>query len=351
MTGERGTTNGPWRCVRLRSWPALLSRFLVLVFCVLAVSFAVQAETCLTASDMDAATRSALENTARRYFDMASRGDTASLRQNAIPSVASSFSGIEAAVKDNQANFAGAQATPRPPFLLQAPGTAPIERAEFFCGVFGRNGQTADSAEFILPNLPPGNYGIVILDVTGGKVPNTLSFVLAQQGAEWKLGGFFAKAAQVSGHDGKWFLQKADEFKAKGQLHNAWFYYIEARDLMAPVPFMSTLATDKVYDLAQSARPSDLPGSSPVDLVAGAKTYKVTTFFPLVVGNDLELVVKYQSADVSNTTQAFQDNMAVTKALVSKYPEYREAFAGIVARAVESSGRDYGSLMPMKDIK
>ncbi len=44
-------------------------------------------------------------------------------------------------------------------------------------------------------------------------------------------------------------------------------------------------------------------------------------------------------------------NMAVTKALVSKYPEYREAFAGIVARAVESSGRDYGSLMPMKDIK
>ena len=39
------------------------------------------------------------------------------------------------------------------------------------------------------------------------------------------------------------------------------------------------------------------------------------------------------------------------KALVTKFPEFREAFAGVVARAVEPSGRDYGSLMAMKDIK
>jgi hypothetical protein len=43
--------------------------------------------------------------------------------------------------------------------------------------------------------------------------------------------------------------------------------------------------------------------------------------------------------------------MTVMKALIAKYPELREAFGGIVARAVESSGRDYGSLMAMKDIK
>jgi hypothetical protein len=43
--------------------------------------------------------------------------------------------------------------------------------------------------------------------------------------------------------------------------------------------------------------------------------------------------------------------MAVMKALITKYPELRDAFAGIVARAVDPSGRDYGSLLPMKDIK
>jgi hypothetical protein len=111
---------------------------------------------------------------------------------------------------------------------------------------------------------------------------------------------------------------------------------------------MSTVVTDKLYDEAQSAKPSDLPSS---DLVAGGKTFKLTNLFPLSVGNELDLVVKYQSPDVSNTTQTFQDNMTVMKALIAKYPELREAFAGIVARAVEPSGRDYGSLMAMKDIK
>jgi hypothetical protein len=88
-----------------------------------------------------------------------------------------------------------------------------------------------------------------------------------------------------------------------------------------------------------------------VDLVAGGKTYKLTQIFPLGVGNDLDLVVKYQSADVSNSTQTFQDNMAVIKALVAKHPELRDAFSAVVARAVEPSGKDYGSLLAMKDIK
>jgi hypothetical protein len=43
--------------------------------------------------------------------------------------------------------------------------------------------------------------------------------------------------------------------------------------------------------------------------------------------------------------------MAVMKALITKYPEFRDAFDGIVARGVESSARDYGTMMPMKDLK
>ena len=262
--------------------------------------------------------------------------------------MASDFSGIETAVKDNQANFAGAQATPRPPFLLQAEGPAPPERAEFLCGVFGKSGQTPDSAVFVIPNLPPGNYALTTLDVTGSKGNFTLSFVLQQQGTNWKLGGFYAKPAQIAGHDGNWFAGRAREFKAKGQTHNAWLYYLEARELLVPVPFMSTMMTDKLYDESQSVKPADLP---PLNLTAGSRTFKVTQLFPLPVGQNLDLVVKYESADVSNSAQTFQDNTTVMKALLAKYPEFRDAFDGVVARAVEPSGRDYGSLLAMKDIK
>src|SRR5438270_4805753 len=93
-------------------------------------------ETCQTAAEMNPAALSALQNTAKRLFDMAARGDSAALRQNTIPSLASNFSGVEAAVNDNKANFAGVQTTVRPPYLLQETGTAASQRAEFYCGIY-----------------------------------------------------------------------------------------------------------------------------------------------------------------------------------------------------------------------
>lgn len=312
----------------------------------------VRAQTCQSATDMDASVRSALETTAKRYFDMSARGDAAALQQNSIASVAASFAGIEAAVKENQAAFGGANATVRLSFLLTADGPEPLARAEFLCGVFGKSGQTRDSAVFVLPDLPPGTYGVAILDVNGVESRKTLTLVLKQVGAEWKLAGFYAKSSQASGHDAAWFTQRARDFKSKGQSHNAWLYYREAIALAAPVDFMSTLATDKLYEEAQATQPADVPvNGSAVELSVAGKVYRWTDVFPLAVGDDLDVVVKYQSGDVSNTGRAFQDNAAVIKALVGKFPELREAFAAVVARAVEPSGRDYGTLMTMKEIK
>jgi hypothetical protein len=306
------------------------------------------AQTCLTSGDMDEATRSALTATGQRFYEMAAHGDAASLKQNAIPSLATDFSGIEGAVKENQPNLSAAQPAPRPPFLLKAEGNAPAARAEFLCGIFGSQGQTRDSAVFAIPNLSPGNYAIVTLDAVSTRGAYSVSFVLEQQGRDWRLGGFYVRLTQLAGHDGNWFADRAREFKTKGQTHDAWFYYGEARELLVPVPFMATAITDKLYDEMQTVKPSDLP---PFNLAAGAKTYKVTDLFPVPVGQDFDLVVKYQTADVSDSGRTFQDNTAVMKALVAKYPELRAAFAGIVVRAVEPSGRDYGSMLPMKDIK
>ena len=317
-----------------------------------ALGASAHAQTCQSAPDIDASVRAALESAAKRYFEMSARGDVAALKQNSIASVAASFAGIEAAVKESQAEFTGANATVRPPFLLTADGAEPLARAEFLCGVFGPSGQTRDSAVFVLNNLPPGKYGVTILDVNGDQAAMTLSLVLQQVGADWKLAGFYAKSAQASGHDAAWFTERARDLKAKTQNHSAWLYYREAIALSAPVDFMSTLATDKLYDEAQATQPSDMPANgNTVDISAGGKIYHLTEIFLLAVGGDLDVVVKYEAADVSNTAHAFQENTVVIKALVAKFPEFRQAFAGVVARAVEPSGRDYGSLLTMKDIK
>jgi hypothetical protein len=330
-------------------------RRLTLVCAVAALAFSAanaKAESCATSSDMDAATRSALTTAGMHYFDFVSKGDAASLRQSAIPSLASDFSAIESTIKNNQAALAGTKATARPPFVLDAGGTAPIPRAEFFCGVFGSKGQTADSAVFYLNNLPPGKYGVVILDAAAAKGAYTVSFIVQQLSSEWKFGGLYIRDTQSGGHDGDWYATRARAFQSKGQPHNAWLYYLQARALASPLPFMSTAATDKLYDESQKLQPGDFPGDGKtIDLTAGTTTYKVTEIFPEVVGSDLDLIVRYQTADISNTTQTYQSNIAVMKALVTKYPELRDAFGSVVARAADPGGHDYGTLLAIKDIK
>src|SRR5258708_7414371 len=101
-----------------------ISPMVVLLFLAVLAFFggSALAESCLTASDMDAATRSALTNSGTRYFDMIARGDVASLRQSAIPSLAADFSGIEGTVKENQSALDGSKGSALPPFCLEVQG-------------------------------------------------------------------------------------------------------------------------------------------------------------------------------------------------------------------------------------
>lgn len=310
------------------------------------------AQSCSTMDELDGPTRTSITTAGQRYFAMAARGDVASLQQNSIPSLAADFGAVESRVKDHKAELDGAQATVRSAFLLDASGSAPIPHAEFLCGVFGKNGQTPTSAAFYLDNLPAGKYAVVIMDATSAKGKTTVSTMLQQAGSDWKLGNLFILPATAAGHDADWFLTRAREFKSKSQMHNAWLYYIEARNLISAMPFMYTQVTDKLYDEFQSVQPADFPGGGKTaDLVAGTTTYKLMDIFPVVVSNDLYVVVKYQSANATNNNLAYQDNVTVIKAFVAKFPEVRDAFGGVVARAVDSSGHDYGTMLAMKDIK
>jgi hypothetical protein len=322
------------------------------IFVALFLSLPAIAQNCQSSTDLDDATRAAISSAAQHDFDLASKGDTASLQQNSISSLAANFTAIENTVKDHQANLAGAQATVSSLFLLEADGTAPLPHAEFYCGLFGKNGQTPGSAIFDLNNLPPGKYGVALLEAISPKGKTNFSLILQQEKTDWKLGGLYVKDAEISGHDADWFATQARDYKAKGQLHNAWLYYLQARGLAAPVPFMDTLALDKLYNEFQNDKPADFPeDGKTADLNAGAATYKVVALYPQAVGSDLDVIVRYRVANAGDSNEAYASNMEVIKALVAKYPELKSAFAAVVARAVDSSGRDYGTLLAMKEIK
>ncbi len=312
------------------------------------VAPAVTAQTCYNGADLDVPTRSAVEAAARQFLDMSTRGDVAGLKANSIPAITGDFGSIEQAVVTNKPYLAQGPATFSGTYVLDASqAKGPLPRADFYCGIYN----SSDRLVFSISNLPPGRYALVMQKIAG-KDPITLTLILQQVNGAWKLAGYYPRLDAVGGHDGQWYLTKARDYKAKGQAHNAWFYYLVAWDLMAPVNFMSTPQLDKVAEEMQSARPSDLPGNgTPLTLAANGKTFKITDIAAVPVENNLDLRVRYDNPDAANSGLAFQDNMAVSKAIVAKYPEVRDAFSAVVARAVDASGHDYGSVLPMKDVK
>jgi len=337
----------------MRATPAPLHRFwlrIVLLLLTIAASSSLAfAQTCTVGADLDAATRSAIENTAHHYLTLSAQGDVAGLKASAIPEVAANFSSIEQAVVDNKTYFAQGAPSATSTYLLdasQSKGT--LQRADFYCGIYN----SAQRVGFVIPNLPAGRYAVVVEQVSGDKGSIRLTMILQDIGGSWKLAGYYPRIASIGGHDGQWFLSKARDYKTANQLHNAWLYYLTAWNLLAPVNFMNTPQLDKLADEMQAARPADLPSDdSPVSLSAGGKTFRITGMEAVSAGSDLDLQVRYQSSDAANNTLAYQDNIAVIKAIVVKYPELRDAFAAVIARAVDSSGHNYGSLLSMKDVK
>jgi len=97
--------------------------------------------------------------------------------------------------------------------------------------------------------------------------------------------------------------------------------------------------------------PQGLPGEKPVDFLAAGKVFRVAQVYVVPDDDGLELVVQHQVADASKSGPTHLDNLALIQQWVKTYPEYREGFTAVVARASDASGHDYGSRVAMKDIK
>ena len=307
---------------------------------------AASAQECATGSALEAGARSAVEQAAQQYAQAAIQGNAAALQQSATGPLAASISPVSAALNEFKGDLSGAHAATRSVYLLDYSGQG---QPEFYCGIFN----SPDRTVMRINGLTPGKWAIVIEDVSGGKAPITIGEVLQQQGAAWKIAGFQLRNRQIGGHDSDWFEQKARDFKARGENHNAWFYYLAAWELAAPLPFMSTVASDKIAEEMQAVRPADLPAADkPLSLPAGGKTFQVSSIDTVPVGDVLDLRVRYKAlAAASDTAQLYQDNTAVMKAVVEKYPEFRDGFSAIIARAMDPSGNgDYGSVAEMSKL-
>ena len=297
--------------------------------CLLSVASA-HAVTCTTQAEMKEPERAALVNAVRSLAGRIQANDPNGVKAATIPSVASNFGGIASSIQRLSPDLAGATFVVTSLYNLDATDAAPGEDAvQFFCGVAANDLHVI----FNIPGLPAGHFAFAIVEATGIKNPQRLSMLLErsapQDAGTWQLAGFFPRPLTSAGHDGVWYWQQARAYNKAGHPWSAYFYYQTAIYLLLPADFVDSNNFDKLIQEVRTATPGGLPGAQPMTVNVDGAPVAVTNLHTDSTFGGFDLVVRYDTADVSNLVTARAKSVALMKALLALHPEWKEAFHGM----------------------
>ncbi len=239
-------------------------------------------------------------------------------------------------------------------YLLDATSRKPGDTrdADFTCPLQN----TAAETDFSIGALPPGMYAFAMVEATGDR-PWLLSFILQQEGATWKMAGFYPHARTAAGKDGLWYWNTARTKAAAKQPWLAWLDYSEVDALLSPASFASSTALDKLHAEQQRSAPADLSNGLSADTPLVLKSPDGKDFHITSIANEtaddgtsLHLVLHY-AADSSATPEASRTrNAAAAKAFLTSHPELRPAYTAVIVFADTPGQNPVVVSLPMTEI-
>lgn len=155
----------------------------------------------------------------------------------------------------------------------------------------------------------------------------------------------------AAGHDGVWYWTAARNYAQRKQDWNAYFYYQTAAFLLNPVDFMSSPNLEKLQKETQLVRPPEAPGANPLVLKAGGQSFNITSMRTDTFSGGLDLVINYQTKDVSNPVATHTEIVELMKAMLAQYPELRQGFHGLWVYAHAENQNPYAIELPMNEIQ
>lgn len=321
---------------------------------------ALRAETCTTQSSLQPAVRDALTGAAQGLANLVASNNPDAVKAQTMPQFQTDFGGIADAIRSSSPHLQNATFVPDTVWLLDA-STAKLgadgspQDAQFLCSLKPGTSQVS----FLIPALPPGKYGMVVLDSVGSSEPWQVALLMRESSSgTWQLGGLFPRATSAAGHDGIWYWKAARDFAAKNQHWNAYTYYAEAEALLRPVSFMTSTHLDKLQDEQTKSAPQALSNgisaTQPLVIGDGRTTeVRVTALgaekAPGNGGIDLLAHVKSDSP-LNDPVASRARNLAAAKTIVAAYPELRSAFHGVWIVADFPDGTTYISEEPMTSL-
>src|ERR1700727_2712250 len=178
------------------------------------------AVSCTTQAQMTEAERTTLVQSGHNLASAVQSGNASAVQALTIAKVKAQFDPIANTIEQTAPLLTGATITIDALYGLDASDLkTAAEDTVFYCGV----ANSPVHVDVTIPQLPQGQYALILVHATGVKQPQQMAFLLQKNG-DWQLAGLFVKPLLVAGHDSVWYWTKARAFTQNNKKGKAYFY-------------------------------------------------------------------------------------------------------------------------------
>lgn len=208
-------------------------------------------------------------------------------------------------------------------------------------------GNLSSPESWVAVNAKPGPAEAHVI-VEGQTINNTTAFVvwLIPEQGNWHVQYIHYATAGMVGNSADDLRKMAATENQKHHSLNAFILYAAALQLADRGPFFQLGVRPEIErEMGEVQRPHILQGQPPFTWDLDKSTFKVLNVGPIGVGGKIYLLVNHEVEPWAADKEADRKNRDFITAFAKAYPEYRDAFAGLVVRAHERGGsRGYGTV-------
>jgi hypothetical protein len=228
---------------------------------------------------------------------------------------------------------------PEHTYLIDIKGVAP---KTVVCGT--NLAQQDGWAALSVSDLREQAYSLISADMVNNKL--TFTLWLVPEDGTWKVQSFWMNASTLADKDSEQLWKLAQSQNLLGHRFNATLLLAAAGQAANRGPNFQMGITQPISeDWSKLSVPAEVQGQPPFLWKDGEKTYKVTNVSPMAIGGKIYVVIVHEVPPWKDDNEVVGWNREVLSYFEKRFPEFTDAFAGVVARATEQGGhRGYGTV-------
>lgn len=192
---------------------------------------------------------------------------------------------------------------------------------------------------------------VMLTEGLPGGSERTITLWMEHERGAWAVRAFHFVPSQIAGKDAEQLWAAAREQRSARHAFNANMLYAAARTTMTRGSFLQLpIAQDFQADIRTFRAPPELQGEAPYAWRLGGKTFNVTHFQYSGLGDGtVALIVDHASGPWETSADAEVLNHALIDSFDAAYPEWRDIFDAVVARAAKPNTNETWGTVYLKD--